>query len=167
MMTPRLTRAISFSASRVQKNVPLRWTPIMRCHASSLMFWVTSQCVLIAPSAMVSASRASATPRRRSRSSAGPRDPRVVDEDVEPPPARPFDLVEHRAHLRAIADVPGNGEPSPPIELPHGLLRGLDLQIVDDDERPFRREPKGDGPPNPRPASGHERDLILELHDDS
>ena len=47
MIAPRFRRLMSRSASRVQKNVPFRWTPIILCHASSLRLCVMSQWVWI------------------------------------------------------------------------------------------------------------------------
>src|SRR5215510_12254775 len=68
-MVPRLCRLMRRRASRVQKKVPLRCTPIMRSHDSSVMSWVMSQCVVTWP-LTISMMRASDLARSRSRSAA-------------------------------------------------------------------------------------------------
>src|SRR5215831_5436144 len=68
-MAPRFWRLMRRRASRVQKKVPLRCTPIMRSHDSSVMSCVMSQCVVTWP-LTISMMRASDLARSRSRSAA-------------------------------------------------------------------------------------------------
>src|SRR3989454_13498 len=101
-----------------------------------------------------------------------PEHARVVVEDVEPAEVAGA-VLDHAADVRLDRDVTGRGEgaPAPPLDERDRLLRGLRVDVGDDDARALLREEHRSFPPDPHTASGDERNPArkpsghLSLHD--
>ena len=95
----------------------------------------------------------------------GPVDPRVVDEDVDPPEF-PAGAIRHRLEVRARGDVGGHDEHAPPEALDLGgrAIGARPIELGDHDIRAHPRQLESGGASNAAAGAGDDGDLSVQLH---